>query len=703
MSGGELRALVGVDTGGTFTDTVVTLSDGRLGVGKALSTPGRVEQGVLDSIARAAAGLGMSLPELLCRTVILTHGTTVGLNALLTGTGARVGLLTTKGFESTLPIAKANKIHGLDELDATMPVRWRKPDPLVARPDIAGVSERIDVTGAVVRPLDEAQARTAIRRLAGRGVDAVAICLLWSPVNPEHERQLAALVAEELPGVQVSCSSTIAPAVGEYERASTVVLDAYVAPAVGAYLRALQDRLRDGGFGGVLMILRTGGGAEPVEHTLRAPVNTLRSGPVAGLAATAGLAAALRHRGVIATDVGGTSFDVGLVVDGTMPRASRPMVHRHALAIPVVEVESIGTGGGSLAWLDRGLGTLRVGPRSAGAEPGPACYGRGGTRPTLTDASAALGYLRRLGGAVDLDVEAAREAIRTHIAEPLGISVVAAAEGIVRIAADQMRDLIRRCTIQRGHDPSAFALMAFGGAGPQYASWYADGLGLTDVVVPELAAELSAYGAVASDLTIGAERGLVPSPVLEAGAALEAALAELTGEIEAGLTAAVDAVAAASGRRRVVRRSAALRFYRQQRRLDVPIGERVDAAELARLAAAFRERYERVVGAGAAPEGTPVEVLSVRVELTVPVPAPPVVVRQPAVAEQIGERPAWFGGVEHRCAVYDWSRLGADAQIEGPAFVESEQTTVVLPPQRRAHVDTYGHLHLVQGLSGGSL
>ncbi|MEV0595918.1 hydantoinase/oxoprolinase family protein [Nonomuraea cavernae] len=694
MTAGSVRALIGVDTGGTFTDTVVTLSDGRLGVGKALSTPGRVEQGVLDSITRAAAALDLTLPDLLRQTAILTHGTTVGLNALLTGTGARVGLLTTAGFESTLPIAKANKTHGLDELDLSMPTRWRKPDPLVARADIAGVAERIDVNGTVVRPLDEEQARAAIRRLAARGVGAVAVSLLWSPVNAEHERRLAALVGEEMPGVHVSSSAAIAPVVGEYERTSTAVLDAYLAPAVGTYLRALRERLREQGFGGVLMILRTGGGAEPVEHTLRAPVNTLRSGPVAGLAATAGLARTLGRPNVIATDVGGTSFDVGLIIDGRTQRATRPMVHRHALAIPVVEVESIGTGGGSLAWLDRGLGTLRVGPRSAGADPGPACYGRGGTRPTLTDASAALGYITRLGTTVELDVAAARAAIREHIADPLGISVVAAAEGIVRIAADQMRDLIRRTTVQRGHDPSAFALVAFGGAGPQYASWYADGLGATDVVVPDLAAELSAYGAVSSDLNIGAERGVVPTPLHRAGPLIEATLGELAGELAASLSAEVDDVVAASGRGRVTHRTVALRFYRQQRSIELTVEAAAGPAELARLDATFRERYEELVGPGSADARSVVEVVSVRVDLTVAVPVPPPVLRKTGAAEPIGARPAWFGGIEHRCAVYDWRRLPADARIEGPAFIESEQTTVVVPPLRQARMDTNGHLHL---------
>jgi len=697
----ERTALIGVDTGGTFTDTVVVLGDGRVGVGKMLSTPGRVEQGVLDSVADAARSLGLTLPELLARTAIFTHGTTVGLNALLTGSGASVGLLTTAGFESTLPIAKANKIHGLDELDATMPTRWRKPDPLVPRTRIAGVVERVDVDGAVVTPLDEEQARRAIRRLRDRGATAVAVSLLWSPVNRAHERRVAELVAEELgEDVHVSCSSAIAPVVGEYERTSTVVLDAYVAPAVGAYLRALRTRLAESGFAGVLMILRTGGGAEPVEHTLRAPVNTLRSGPVAGLAATVGLADRLGHANVIATDVGGTSFDVGLVVGGETQRATRPMVHRHALAIPVVEVESIGTGGGSLAWLDRGLGALRVGPRSAGADPGPACYGRGGTRPTLTDAAAVLGYVRRLGGAVELDVDAARRAIAEHVAGPLGIGVEAAAAGIVRIATDQMRDLIRRTTIQRGFDPSAFAIVAFGGAGPQYASWYADGLGARDVVVPDLAAELSAFGAVSSDLAVGAERGLVPTPLREAAGLVESALADLAAEVTAGLSGAVEAVATAAGRGVEVRRTAALRFYRQQRRIELPVAGRLDAAELTRLDTAFRKRYEEMAGDGTARGDTPVEVVGVAVTVVAGVTTPASSPRAAGDSEPAGERTAWFGAREHRCAVYDWDTMRAGGAIAGPVFVESARTTVVVPPGHRVRMDSHGHLHLGRDHAG---
>jgi N-methylhydantoinase A len=685
-----MRAVIGVDTGGTFTDTVVTLSDGRLGVGKALSTPDRVEDGVLDSIGRAAEALSLGLDELLGMAVIVTHGTTVGLNALLTGTGARVGLLTTAGFESTVHIAKANKTHGLSEVDATQPVRWRKPTPLVRRADVMGVPERVDVAGEVLVPLDEPDTVAAIRRL--RGVDAVAVALLWSPVRPDHERRVADLVARELPGVHVSVSSSVAPVVGEYERTSTAVLDAYVAPMVASYLGRLADRLRAHGFAGMLMILRMGGGAEPAAQAARVPVHTLRSGPVAGLAAAAAIGAVQGERNIIATDVGGTSFDVGLVIAGEPERAGRPMIDRHALAVPVIEVVSIGTGGGSIAWLDRDLGALRVGPHSAGASPGPVCYGRGGTRPTLTDASAALGYLTRLG-LLSLDVDAARAAIERDIAGPLGMTVERAAAGIVRIAADQMRDLIRRTTVQRGHDPSGFTLLAYGGAGPQYACWYADGLRVRDVVVPELAAELSAYGAVASDLVRHAERDVVPVPLDRSLSTVAAALAAALDDLDPGPVAELSTVL---GRGHTVRRTVSLRFHRQQRRVELPV-ESWDAAALPELDRAFRKRYEEIVGPATAPAGTPVEVVAVGVRLTVGVPVPSFAPRPATRADPTGHRTAWFDAAVP-CPVYAWAELGAGQAIPGPAFIESAQTTVIVPPGHHARADAAGHLHL----SGGS-
>lgn len=677
--------LIGVDTGGTFTDVVVLSDDGRLAVGKALSTPGHVEDGVLDALGRAALELGTPLPELLAGTSVLSHGTTVGLNALLTGTGARVGLLTTAGFESTLAIAKSNKIHGLSGLDLRNPTRWAKPDPIVQRGDIAGIVGRIDASGTEVVPLDDDQVQTAIGTLVDRGVESLAICLLWSPANPAHEQRVQQLAAELAPGLRVTVSSRLASRIGEYERMSTAVIDAYVAPLVSSYLEQLEDRLREQGFTGAFLVMRTGGGVQPAAVARRHPIHTLRSGPAGGITATAEFAARDGHPNMIATDVGGTSFDVGLVIDGEPQYASRPTVNRLPLATRVVDIESIGTGGGSIAWIDSALGALRVGPQTAGADPGPACYGLGGTLATLTDAAVVLGYVERLGGTLELDRVAATEAVRKEIAEPLDMDVEAAAEGIVRVACEQMRDLIRRSTIQRGYDPSEFALLVYGGAGPQYGARFAADLGVRAVIVPLLAAGLSAYGALAGDVRVRLDRDLRPQPLTDAMPLVERAFVELEPEVRAQLREAHrdDAIE--------IERTVGLRFYRQLHRVDVVAEPGIEVGELVRR---FRERYEHVVGVGTAPENAPVEVVSVGVEalLRTDVPAGPT--RAGATATPARHTTAVFDGARHACPVFDWAQLGAGQQISGPAFVEAPTTTVIIPPGDAARVGTTGDLYL---------
>ncbi|MEN3357336.1 MAG: N-methylhydantoinase [Mycobacteriales bacterium] len=678
--------LIGVDTGGTFTDAVVLDHAGRLAVGKALSTPDRVDDAVFAALAAAASALGRDVPDLLAGTDVIAHGTTVGLNAVLTRTGARVGFLTTEGFESTLAIAKATKLHHLPDEDVRAPARWRKPDLPLRRADIAGVRERVDATGAVLVGLDEEGTRAAVRRLAAEGVEALAVSLLWSPVNPAHERRVREIAAEVAPGLHVSVSSDVAPRIGEYERACTTLLDAYTAPLVGEYLGRLEGRLRGSRFAGAFLVMRMGGGVQPARVARRNPVQTLRSGPAGGVGATQALGARLGYRDLIATDVGGTSFDVGLVIDGRPYRARQPTVDRLPLAVPAVDIPSIGTGGGSIAWVDPALGTLRVGPASAGADPGPACYGRGGSRPTLTDAAAVLGYLTRLGGTLRLDLAAARAAVAEHVAAPLRLGVIAAAEGIVRVACGQMRDLIRRSTVQRGHDPADFALVAYGGAGPQYAGRFAADLGVREVVIPALAAEFSAYGALASDLRASAERDLRPVPLAGALPGVAAALAEL----EPGV------VAALGGSPRLFR-TIGLRFYRQLHRIDLPLPP--GPVDTAALTAAFTGRYERVVGPGSAPPDTPVEVVAVGVEAVRPVRVPEPAERAAKPAQPREHRPAWFGGRESRTPVYDADALGAGQRVTGPCLVESPTTTVVVNPGQALRADPSGDLRLDLGRS----
>ena len=496
---------IGIDTGGTFTDAVVVpgASGGfpSLGQGKALSTPGDLIAGALASVEAAAADLGLTLGEVLSQAESVDYATTVGLNALLTGGGAPIGLITTEGFEATLPVARAAKVAGLSPAEATEAVCWSKPPMLLSRRRIIGVPERVDSSGEVVCPLDEAAVVAAVESLRDDGVTSYAVSLLWSVADPRHEHRIAGLIGRLHPGAHVTLSSA-APRIGEYERTMTAVLDAYVAPLVADEIQTLADALAERGFAGQLRVMQSRSSSCSVGDGLR-PVETLQSGPVAGLMASAKLVKALDCSEAIATDVGGTSFDVGLITDGEASVARRPMVERWALAHPVVEVVSIGTGGGSLAWIDPVLGSLRVGPQSAGAQPGPACYRRGGTAPTLTDAAVALGHMSELGGAVDLDREAATLAVDREVAAPLGMPVPDAADAVVGVACSQMADLIRRMTVQRGHDPAGFLMLAYGGAAPQYATRYAAEVGVDEVVVPAAASVFSALGTTGCD--IGAE------------------------------------------------------------------------------------------------------------------------------------------------------------------------------------------------------
>ncbi len=496
---------IGIDTGGTFTDAVVVTAGSErtsLGMGKALSTPGDLTSGALAAVEAAAGDLGQTLTEVLERADSIGYATTVGLNALLTGTGAPIGLITTAGFEATLPVARAAKVAGLSPAEATEAVCWAKPPLLLSRRRIIGVPERIDAHGDVVQPLDEAAAAAAIETLRDDGVISYAVSLLWSVADPRHEVRIAELIAEIHPSAHMSLSSAV-PRIGEYERTMTTVLDAGAAPLVAEEIRALADTLVKRGFAGQLHVMQSGGGTCAANGAFRA-VETLGSGPVAGLLASADLVQKLGRSKAIATDVGGTSFDVGLITDGEPTMATRPMIGRWALAHPVVEVVSIGTGGGSLARIDPVLGSLRVGPQSAGAQPGPACYRRGGTAPTLTDAAVTLGYLGGLGDVLELDREAAALALEQEVATPLGLSVSGAADAVVGVACSQMADLIRRVTVQRGHDPAGFTMLAYGGAAPQYATRYAAEVGVAEVVVPATASVFSALG------VCGANAGLRP-------------------------------------------------------------------------------------------------------------------------------------------------------------------------------------------------
>ena len=491
---------IGIDMGGTFVDCVVHRSDGSTVESKVATTPDDPVSGIVAALHAASGRAGVPLETLLGEATALVHGTTLGLNAVLARTGGRVGLLATRGHEDALAIGRVHqKVAGLRPDELTRASELRKPTPLVPRWDIAGIHERVDATGSVVVALDEIGVVEAARRLVGGGCQVLAVAFLWSHVRPDHERRAAELIQAALPGVPVVISSDVAPVLGEYERTAATIVDAALLAPFRGYLDRVGQAVRSAGFGGRLWVMGMIGGVVAWDSAAARPVDTLRSGPVGGIIASGRIGARVGRRSIITTDMGGTSFDVGLLVDGTPLQADTTVVGQFHLAIPSIDVRSIGAGGGSIAWLD-GSG-VHVGPRSAGADPGPACYGRGGTEPTVTDADLVLGRLEPgavLGGAISLDLGAAEGALRP-LADGLGLDIVATAAGIIRVADAQMANLIRTSSLERGHDPRRFTLVAYGGAGPLHVGRFGADLGFEEALIPPSASVLSALGLATAD------------------------------------------------------------------------------------------------------------------------------------------------------------------------------------------------------------
>ena len=505
--------LIGVDIGGTFTDCAVVDDAGTITVAKAPTTPDDPQLGFFAAIDVAAAELGIDRSALLRQTDRLAHGTTVAINAVVTRGGSRVGLLTTRGFGDTLRIMdNAGRGIGLDVDELLHFPPTSPPEPFMAAGDVVEIAERIDTRGEVVAPLDLAEVRGAVDRLVGSGVEALAVCLMWSIMNPAHELAIASLVAELYPDLPVSLSHLVAPKVGEYPRMLTTVLNAYVAPKMTSYTQRIEDEAARSGYPHGVLFMQSHGGLARGERVRELPVSTLQSGPVGGVIGTAEFGAVIDRHDAITTDVGGTTLDVSVVVGGRPLVTEEFVLERNQAFLDAVDVQSIGAGGGSIAWIDEATGTLRVGPHSAGADPGPVCYGRGGTQPTVTDADLVLGVLnpdRFLGGRLSLDLAAARAAI-AELAQPLGLTVDQCAAGIVRIVDERMSDLMRSMTVRRGLDPRAFTVYAFGGGGGAHAGIYTAGLGINEFVVPlaDTASVWSALGIAVADIAASFEQPL---------------------------------------------------------------------------------------------------------------------------------------------------------------------------------------------------
>jgi N-methylhydantoinase A len=673
---------IGVDIGGTFTDCVGVDPDGRLHYAKALSThDSDASEGVLNALGELARNVRTSTGELLSQTGRLGHGTTIGTNLLVERRGAHVGLVTTAGHGDALTMMRgAGRTAGLP-IDRVFDVRaTSKPEPLVPRASVAEVHERVGSDGSVIAPLDDDRARAALRALIDGGeLGGVAITLLWSFRNDTHEQRVAELVRELAPDAFVSLSSVTAPRQGEYERTVAAVINSYVGPASVDYLDRLVARLSDAGFGGRLLVMQANGGVTDVAHARSAPIRLLGSGPAGGISGVAVLAARAGHPNVIATDMGGTSFEVGLLIDGRPLVSGQQIIDQYTFHQPHLDARSIACGGGSIASISSD-GGLRVGPESAGSSPGPAAYGRGGSDATVTDADVVLGLLSPeafLGGGMRLDADAARSAVR-NVAEPLELSVEEAAAGILRVNNHAAATLIRQRTLEQGLDPRDFVVYAYGGAGPLHAWGYAAELGCRSVVIPlgNGASTLSAYGIAAGDLVHHHEvecRARSPLNPAELAAAVAGA--------EERARSAMD------GAEPQLSRVALMRYAEQLlQSVPVPIADGpVDENACAKLLADFDAEYERQFGAFAKALFQAVEVFAVRVEARVPGEVRDVRADPPGVAAEPSSRRSvhWPEHGPIDTPIYDGAALAGGQAIAGPAVIELAYTTVPVPPGQR--------------------
>jgi N-methylhydantoinase A len=672
---GTVNFSIGVDVGGTFTDVVVR-GGGATWIAKAPTTPADQSEGVLDGIGRAATAVGLALPELLARTTRLVHGTTVATNALLEGKGARVAMLVTEGHRDVLDMREGLKPERYN-------LRMSPPAPLVPRALRLPVRERMRADGTPEHPLDPTSLHAALEACAAADVQAVAVCFLHAWRNSVHEQAAAAAARERLPGVFVTASSDVLPEIKEFERWNTAVANALVGPLVQAYFARLGDRLREVGLPVPPFIVLSHGGVATIAEAGRLAAGTALSGPAGGVAAAGALSRAGAGSALVTFDMGGTSTDIALVRDGHTAVAGSRIVGAARISLPSLDITTLGAGGGSIASVGAG-GLLRVGPDSAGAKPGPACYGRGGTEATVTDANLVLGYLgERLGNGFHLDLAAA-EAALARLGDRLGLDPVAAAAGVHRLVNARMADGIRLATVRRGVDPRRFALLAFGGAAGVHTAAVAAELGMAEVLVPVQASVLSAWGMLEADLAIHAARSL-PGPVDP-----PALLAAFT-------------VMEAEGRERLAWHDGAVTTHRSA---DMRYGEQVfeiavdlDGVDLdgpsARDAveARFHARHQALFGY--ALPGQDVATASARLlSLGRLPPLQPDAAGTASPGTPAGTRAAWLGNAWVEAPVWRLDGLAAGQPVSGPALLDSDTTTVLLRHGDTAALDRRGWLRV---------
>jgi N-methylhydantoinase A len=668
--GAAVPLRIGVDIGGTFTDLVaLDEATGTVVNAKALSTPSQLIDGVLRCVDQAGVDLGD------CRLTI--HGTTIGINALLEGKGALTALLTTEGFRDVLEIGRGNFLRMYDVL-------YRRPTPLVPRGRRREVPERISARGEVLVPLGEDAVREAARALAAEGVESVAVAFLFSYLDPIHEQRAAAILAEELPGVAISVSHRLSREWREYERTNTTVVNAYVLPIVERYLATFEQRLAERGFRGSVLVTQSNGGASSLAAARERAVHTLESGPAAGAVGCASLARLLQLDRAISFDMGGTTAKCAIVDHGMVQTTDEYHVDGRPLRIPVIDIREVSAGGGTIAWIDSG-GALALGPQSAGAAPGPVCYGLGGTEPTVTDANVVLGRIdgsRFLGGSMPLDAAGAARAVDERLAPRLGLSRASAAAGVVRLVDVKMALAVRSITTGRGLDPRDYALVAYGGGGPLHVAALARELEIPRVVIPPSPSTFSAWGMLATDLRHDLVRTVLEPLEATDTAWAEARFSEMQAEIASILP---------GGGTPLTHRAVDLRYLGQEHTVTIAATDLADWGDLRKQ---FDDAHERAYGYAAS--DVDVQLLNLRLTIVFPIERP----RLPSLARRSGNRltsetrhihsVAAGDFVEHR--VLQRGDLLAGDTIEGPAAIEEPGTTTIIDVGDRLSVEEHGCL-----------
>jgi N-methylhydantoinase A len=687
--------VVGVDVGGTFTDCVLVDEKGGVLTDKSFTVPGNPGEGMVNALENVAQSHQLSVNTVLRDSRAVAIGTTSLTNKLITRGGAKVGLITTRGHEDAVLVGRIiSKSDGLSDAEKSDVRFWSKPEPIVQRSLIRGINERVDYKGAVLVPLDEAEVLRVAGEMLAEGVEAIAVCLLWAFINPEHELRVRALIEKHHPDLYVAIGHVVAPVLGEFERTNATLLSAHLGAIARQQMDVTRKLLGTRGLQRPFLVMQSNGGCMWDEEVATAPLNLIASGPAGGIIGSAKLGQRMGYRNIIATDMGGTSFDVGVITDGAPILADIAVHGRIRMALPHVEIVSIGAGGGSIAWVDETTGLLQVGPQSAGSTPGPVCYGHGGELPTVTDADVVLGRIdpkRFFNGRKTLDKAKAEAAIKRKLADPLGIDVHSAAKGILEIVDSRMGDLIRKLTIERGVDPRDFVLFSYGGAGPTHVGAYAREAGIQKAIVSPHASVFSALGIAASDIVrVYSQSSPMRSPFDPER------VNSLLARLEERAVQDLDKRGAPSVQTTLAR-SLEMRFRHQVHQVKVPAPNgRLGERELREVTERFIALYEQSFGSGTAAMEAGVEILTFHVVATthrVPLnltEAKPE--GEDSSAARSGSRKVYFEGGFVDTPIVEHSKLRPGNRVVGPAILEGMNTTMPLHPGQELKVDAFHNL-----------